>query len=246
MAAFGSVGVEAGPLRTLPPISEVLPLEDTASGVKSVSPFLLNLQTIVPAQSILRVCYVRPQSNDPIVNEIRNEQNKGSAYGRTTELQNTEKPLPPQLLAALRIAQKTVWPHATNFRRAFEMMNAADMRIVFMPPPGTNFVDEIINLPEGLFLSEQGGVVTVLAVEQERSGDAAGFQAGDQIKKIDAQVVGATLADFIQAYRAAQAAAEQTTTRQLAFTVARPDQAEPLIRKITRPPTLKGSLLDLN
>jgi hypothetical protein len=232
------------PLQTQPALEEAFPFVDLEKGVGVAYPVLLNPFTIVPTTAILRVCYVRPQSSDALVAQIRNEQNKDLAYSRTVVLPKGEAPVKAEVAAAARIATSTVWPTKATFQRAFSLMNAADMRLVFQNPQTNEFKDEIINLPEGLLLAEKPSGVTVLALELKRPAMGAGFSVGDELFKIGNYEVSGTLQGFVTAWRAATAAAEQRGETTVVYRVKR--GAELMSLTLALPPSLKGSLLDMN
>lgn len=237
----------SGPLTTTPPLSQVFPMVETPAGVQMASPILLNLNTIIPAHATLRVCYIRPQPSDGSSRQILGAQSfEDGAMSRQTEARVKMTEASPEMKEAVRIATKTVWPVAVNFQHAFDLMSGGDMRVVYLDPKTGSFTDEIFNLPEGLLLTEQGGKVVVLAVEEKRSAQAAGILPGDQVLGIGGKKLDGTLQSFVDLYRAGESAAETSGDRKVVFLVQRTGEAAAREIRISRPPSLKGSLLDMN
>lgn len=232
-----------GPLEMTPPLDSSFPFKDGSGEVTLTCPILINTVTIVPAEAVLRVVYIRPQSADPETVEARQKSNMEEAYTRPAEESSKKIKRSPEEEAAMKIAQKTIWPTSHMFKLAMAQLSGVDIRLVYFDPEKKDLIDEPVAFPEGLLLSQQAQGVTVLSVETKSSGARAGIKAGDIITRIGDTPLNGKLSAFVFAYHEAKKAADDGGPRQLPFWIKTGDAPERLC-PIKLPLSLKGSLLD--
>jgi hypothetical protein len=232
------------PYQTVPPLREIFPaiLHDTE--VRSSAAFLLNLTRVVPAGSTLRTFYLRPVGwEDASVTEKSISSVQYMQKQRQTLMTNTQ--MNREKVQWRKLATESVWPKVELFRIALETLDASTLHLVFVDPSQTQrpdganlsifggtdlpvgFSDEPFQLPDGMFLAETAGAVTVLAVEKDSVTMKSGLQAGDQLRKIGDQSL-TTLADFLHWYPEIKSRAKNSGQRKLPFTVQR-DQVERIV-----------------
>ncbi len=229
-------------LETEPLLGVSFPFEEKEGNVIIPYPILIG-DRIVPAQSIARVLYVLPQRGDPEVMKETSKARQESAYSRPREKMTRE--IPPEILAARRIATETHWTSAQLFRLKLTNQNTPDLRMVYQIPGETDFHEVVLSLIHGLFLGQKEGKVMVLAVEKRSTAFHSGFVAGDEILKINEVEIGGDLKKYWETYYAAKTTAERSPKREIIFSIKSGKEGVPVARTIRVAPSLKGNALDL-
>ncbi|MGD9895760.1 MAG: hypothetical protein AB7T14_01595 [Candidatus Methylacidiphilaceae bacterium] len=240
---LGAVEAAEGPLITNPPIIVAFPVEDGSDGVHFRYPVAINEQIVVHPKEKLRTLYVKPELEEKVEEEQKNAEHKAAAYSR--------KPTPDPLSEtpaerALKKFTRTVWPSKTTFLQALEVLNGADLRLIYERVEEDKICDEPVSLPAGLLLAAVDGRITVLAVQAGEKGERGGFQPEDRIITIRGQPFVGTLEEFLELYRRANLGRKSGESEELRFTVYRAGNAEPVSVSLPLPPSLQQSLLDVS
>ncbi|MDD2677123.1 MAG: PDZ domain-containing protein [Methylacidiphilaceae bacterium] len=232
-----------GPLVTNPPIIAVFPVEDGAGGVHFQFPVAINELIVVHPNDTLRTLYVKPELEEKVEEAQQNKEHKEAAYSR----KSTPDPLSETPAErALKKFTHTVWPSKTTFLQALEVLNGADLRLMFQRADEEKISDEPVSLPAGLLLAAVDGRITILAVQSGEKGERGGFQPGDRIITIAGQPFMGTLDEFLEVYRRANLGRKSGESQALGFTVYREGSAGPVSVSLPLPPSLQQSLLEFS
>lgn len=241
--AFAQAHAAEGPLHTNPPIIVAFPVEDGPGGVHFRYPIAINEQIVVHPEDKLRTLYVKPELEEKVEEAQQNAQHKEAAYSR----RSTPDPLsetPEE--RALKKFTHTVWPSKTTFLQALEVLNGADLRLIYQQAQEEKIRDEPLSLPAGLLLAAVDGRIAVLAVQAGEKGERGGFQPGDRIITVGAEPFVGTLDEFLEVYRRANLGRRSGESQALAFTVFREGSAGPVSVSLPLPPSLQQSLLEFS
>jgi len=233
-----------GPIVTEPHLAVAFPFEQKPEGIGIKYAVLINTVAIVPPNAILRVIYVPPRGDDAEVKVELHKSNSENSWTKKNQIDSSQPKLSPMQLATKKVAEQTVWPAKSMFQLAFANLNSQDLHIVYMNPTNLQLTDEPINFPEGLFLGDVDGTVTVLAVEKGSPGDESGLKAGDQILKVGGAPMNGNLLTFLDAYRLSKSAAKNANAGSFDLAVRSPKDTSEHITKIKLPISLSTSLLD--
>ncbi|MDD4931937.1 MAG: PDZ domain-containing protein [Methylacidiphilaceae bacterium] len=240
---LGAARAAEGPLVTNPPIIAVFPVEDGQGAVHFQYPVAINEMTVVLPKDTLRTLYVKPDLEEKVEEAQQNTAHKEAAYSR----KSTPDPLSETPAErALKKFTRTVWPSKTTFLQALEVLNGADLRLVFQRAEEDKICDEPVSLPAGLLLAAVDGRITILAVQSGEKGERGGFQPGDRVITIGGQPFMGTLDEFLEVYRRANLGRKSGESKALSFTVYRAGSAEPVSVSLPLPPSLQQSLLDFS
>jgi hypothetical protein len=233
-----------GPLNMEPHLSLAFPFTPKQGGIGVKYPVLISNNAVITPEAVLRVIYVPPRGDDVEVLIETKKSNSESSWTKNNQLQSTKVKMTPLQAAAHKIAEETAWPSLTMFQLAFANLNSSDLHIVYLNPETMKLTDEPINFPEGLVLAEVEGKVTVLAVEKEGAGAAAGLKADDQILSVGGSPMNGNLLTFLNALHAAKKAAEDSPARAVALNVRNPKDNTERIAQLKLPISLNSSFLD--
>ncbi len=229
VAAMTGAQAQAEKLVTNPPLSQVILLDPQKDGVRLKFPLLINGNTILGPDVILRFIY-----DDPNVG-VRTHgggggagprgggdgghrhgggggdgggDDAGSAYSRGVDDPSGGPGLLDGLVDPNRSAKtevtKEMWMSVQPFREALDQAADLGTTVVYGVPGKPKPLSTTIDLPDGMLLGEVSGHVRVLALTAESEAGSAGLQPGDEIRSLNGGVALASLRDFQVTYPAIQ------------------------------------------
>gem|GEM_PF-4481326 len=188
----------------VPPLGVVMPLKKVDDVVVVTAPVLLNLDAIVPVGAVARTIFIMPEPSDPDVRQAHKRRGVdpdaigGDEKGAQFHAPTSE--LSPYQKAALDRAYATNWTNIAFFRAALERFVNMSSRFVYQIQGEKNLHLEVFDFPQGMFLSETSGQVTVLTLQRESPSYESGMRAGAVLSAIDGKPLGNTLKSFVNLY----------------------------------------------
>jgi hypothetical protein len=243
LAFLGALLTAQAEIKTEPPIGLALPRETRGDGVHLTQPVLINGETIVTPDLILRCVYAPVKTREEVV-----QANK--KYKSIEDTRTREDPLAGRKIiteeerANMKISGDTVWLSVTPFQLALQNLVANEIRLVAMNTENAELIQPIINLPDGLLLTERGGQVEVLALEVNSLGSRSGLRVGDRITQVGPQRLQGGLVEWLKVYPAAKKAADTAPERVVRLKAQQPGEATERDAVIKLPMSLKGGFFD--
>jgi len=244
-------------LVTTPPLEQAFPIEAKFGDVKLKFPVLLDSQTILGPDVVLRFVYIDTAAGMRAHGGAGGGSpgggmgggkggghhhggggdgggDSGSAASGGSVTDTMTDPLSSNKTTAKELHSE-VWHDVDTFQQALQGANDIGTTLVYTRQ-GEKPHSAMIDLPDGMLLGETGGRVQVLALTDDSRPRLAGLQPGDQFQSVGGVTV-ATLHDFCKVYFAT---AEQAGKegKPYSLQVARPGESAPVTIQIGAPPSL--------
>ncbi len=239
-------------LVTTPPLGDALPLETTSAGVRLKFPVLLNAQTVIDPQALLRVVYVNPNAGLHVRSEAAGEVphasggfgqhhhsgdfSGGSANGATPSGDFGQDGAANKKMLSQE-ANAELWKEAGLFREALNAAADLGTTVVYSVPGQPKPLSAEINLPDGMLLGDIGNRIAVLALSSDSEAFQAGLQPQDEIRLLNGQPAPGSLEEFMRLYHAVTERARKAG-QPYSFQVWRPAQSKMITLQIGAPPSL--------
>ncbi len=246
---------QGAPLAATPSLGDAMPLVAAADGVHLKFPVLLNVHTVVPPDSKLRLVYIDPNAGlhlhdggeggghmgggGSLHHHLSDQPtSQGLNPASVDAFPTTDEPPPgPSSKELSTLAKSETWRDPQLFREALN--GAADIgtMMVYAAAGKPKLLSAEIDLPGGMLLGGPDGKVVVLALTNDSVMRQAGLQPQDEIRAINGEPVPATLEAFARFYaeitRQARQAGTSYTTQ-----VWRPSQSSLVGVTVGAPPSI--------
>jgi len=173
------------PEATNPDLSLAFPFEQRGDEVVNTIGVLINPGCLIPAGTVFLTIFVPPRAEDADVKKKAQKNSQEDSYSRRVQLPDKKDSLSPEQQAAYDRATKAPWKNHMIYRAALKQYRFDEMRLVFVTPGSDKASLEAFNLPEGLFLGEEGRQIKVLAVQKESTGGRLGIVPGSILLKVN-------------------------------------------------------------
>jgi hypothetical protein len=185
-----------------PSLGLAVPLKQGGEQVLVSQKFLLNNNAIIQPGDQIRVIFPRPEVTDKDVRMKNSKKNIENTFSRQPgKVGNHEDEYTQSAIyrAALDRATKTVWKDELWFRGYLDRMDLTNNILVFQHPGSDQLTVDLFSFPQDLFLGENGGKITVLAVRKESQSAKLGISAGATLTAMNGKPL-ADLEDFRSRY----------------------------------------------
>jgi hypothetical protein len=242
-------------LVTNPSLGSALPLVETPDGVRLKFPVLLNGQTMVGPNALLRLVYVNSDAGLHLHGATQGDEGPGlqqsphhHAGGEQgapvnngfSDLATRGGIFDPDHATERKESQEIgseLWRHADFFRDALDSATDLGTMLVYSVPGKAKPVATQINLPDGMLLGAEDNTIVVLALTPDSAACQAGLQPQDEMKLINDQSVPGSLDQFMRLYLAITQQA-RTAGQSYSFEVHRPTEAKLVTIRLNPPPSI--------
>ncbi|MEM6821552.1 MAG: hypothetical protein AAF558_06395 [Verrucomicrobiota bacterium] len=218
-----------------PSLGVAFPIKTQGQTVLVERSILLNKERILPAGTLLRVCFQPPEQNDKDVRRKETRNNLENTFSRKPiKVSSRDQEYNAYYEALKDRAFATVWTDPNLFRGYFHKIDYDRYFLVYQEPGEEEPKFAKFFFPEGLFLSSNEGIIEVLAIKTGSRAMQAGFKAGDKIYSFEGTALEGNLKTFITSYIKAQQT-NPLTGKPLRFMVSTTENPEPHERNIRLP-----------
>ncbi|MDZ4743632.1 MAG: hypothetical protein SGI98_09475 [Verrucomicrobiota bacterium] len=182
---FPAINESSIPKAMTPELFEVFPMEIKDGYVVLSKTILLGEQGIIPAGTIILNLHAPVLKNQKDTRSYASDDRLKNTFTKGRGLRNAYTDLTPEQRAANKRTSQTEWFETEVFVEALRYASKNPLSLSYVDPVKNTIETAPLMLFEGMFVAEDAGKITVLAIAQNGRAAQAGFLTGDIITTLN-------------------------------------------------------------